>query len=129
MSITIQIPTDIEKLLLEYTNQKGLPIDDWVSDLVKQKLEEERVLSEDKLLQKINLGISSNTWKRYYVLIEKRDNYSLTETEYVEINAISDKMEEVNAERITYLIKLAELRKVSLDTVMEQLQIQKPSYD
>ena len=35
-------------------------------------------------------------------------------------------MEEVNAERITHLIKLAKLRKVSLDDIMNELQIKKP---
>ena len=114
MSITIQIPIDIEKYLLEYTSQRGLPIDDWVSDLVKQKLEEERALNEDELLQKINVGLTAETWERYHLLVEKRNNYTLTEEEYTEINKISDKMEEVNAERITHLIKLANLRKVSL---------------
>lgn len=36
-------------------------------------------------------------------------------------------MEEVNAERMTYLIQLAKLKKVSLDEIMEDLQIKKPS--
>lgn len=129
MSITIQIPTDIEKYLLEYTNQKGLPVDDWVSNLVKEKLEEERILSEDELLQKINLGLPEETWKRYHFLTEKRDNYTLTEEEYVEINAISDEMEEINADRITNLVKLAKLKNTSLDAIMAELQIKKPSYD
>lgn len=83
MSIIIQIPTDIEKYLLDYTNQKGLPVDDWVSDLVKQKLEEERILSKDELLQKINIGLDAEIWERYHLLKTKRNNYTLTKEEYI----------------------------------------------
>jgi hypothetical protein len=59
-------------------------------------------------------------------LIEKRDNLTLSETEQTELIRISDQIEEANAERLTHLIELANLRNVDLDDLMETLGLKVP---
>jgi hypothetical protein len=84
--------------------------------------------TEAQLLRKINEGLPAATWKRYRDLVAKRRAETLTVTEHVELISISDQIEEKNAERIGYLVELAQLRNTTLDEVMIQLGIVSPGY-
>jgi len=79
--------------------------------------------TEAELLLKINQWFPEETWRRYRELIEKRDDFTLTEAEYAELLDLSYEVEAANVERIKGLIELATLRGVSLDEVMDQLGI------
>ena len=127
MSIILNIAPELEKHLLAMTAKKGIDIDKYVNLLIEDKLKETQQI-EAELLQKINLGIEENTWVKYYKLIEKRDNYTLSETEQIELIKISNEIEEANAERLTHLIELANLRNVDLDDLMETLGLKVPKY-
>lgn len=83
---------------------------------------------ESELLQQINQGLSAQTWQHYHELIAKRQAEILTPEEHTELISISEQIEKANARRLGYLIELAQLRQVSLETVMEQLGIQAPRY-
>jgi hypothetical protein len=85
-------------------------------------------LSESELLQRINQGLAEETWARYERLKDKREADSLTADEYEELLAISDELEQFNAERIRALGELAVLRHVSLEALMASLGINTPSY-
>lgn len=127
MSIILNIAPELEKHLLAMTAKKGIDIDKYVNLLIEDKLKETQQI-EAELLQKINLGIEENTWVKYYKLIEKRDNYTLSEMEQIELIKISNEIEEANAERLTHLIELANLRNVDLDDLMETLGLKVPKY-
>lgn len=86
-----------------------------------QQLEE----TENSLLMKINTGLGQDIWEAYHHLIKKRDNRNLSSTEHQELIAYSDLIEETNARRMRYLLELARLRKISLDTLMMDLGIKK----
>lgn len=86
-------------------------------------MEPEKENKESDLLQKIGLGIPVATWKRYNYLKDLRDREQLGLEEHAELIRISDQIEEVNTERMKYLVELAKLRNVPLRELMETLGI------
>jgi hypothetical protein len=80
---------------------------------------------EADLLQQINQGISLTARQRYTSLNQKMLNKTLTPEENQELGVLIDQIEQADAERLTYLIELAQLRGVALDTLMGQLGIRR----
>jgi pantothenate kinase len=74
------------------------------------------------------LGLSEEEWQRYRELVVKRRAETLTPQERQELLSISDQIELANVRRIELLIKLAQLRKMPLKTLMESLGIESPVY-
>jgi hypothetical protein len=56
-------------------------------------------------------------------LIAKRQSYTITDDELQELIRLTDESERLNTERIEYLFELAQLRGITLDEVMEQLDL------
>lgn len=83
---------------------------------------------ESELLLKINQGIPLDIQKSYSNLIDKRDAETLTDDEYKELLHLTEIIEKQQAQRIEYLIDLAKLRGISLNTLMENLGIQTQVY-
>lgn len=86
---------------------------------------QERRLSrkESELLLKINQGIPSELQRRYNALIARREDETLTQSEYDELIQLTHQVETSNAKRVEHLIELARLRKISLDHLMDELGI------
>jgi len=84
---------------------------------------------ETLLLQAINREFSSETWQHYATLKSKRQAETLTPQEQAELIALSDKMEEMNARRMAYVVQLASLRHMSVASLMEELDIKSPLYE
>ena len=84
---------------------------------------------ESDLLLKINSVASSQGDRHYQKLLTKRQNETLSESEYQELVVLSDQYEQQNVERVKYLVQLAEIRNISLTDLMEQLEIPQPTYD
>ncbi len=85
-------------------------------------------LAESELLLQINQGIPATLHRRYQELAEKRDAEMLSNLEYEELLELSDHIEDFTVQRLEALTKLAALRHVSLQQVMDELGIQAPSY-
>jgi len=75
--------------------------------------------NEAELLIKINRTLPTETLERYQILQNKRNETSLTETEFQELSNIVEQKELLNAERLKYLRELATIRKKSLREVMQ----------
>ena len=84
---------------------------------------------EADLLQEVNLGIVPQTWQRYDLLKAKRRATTLTRAEHRELIDIGDQIERANAHRIAALIELADLRHISLETLLAELGIQAPDVE
>ena len=82
--------------------------------------------TETELLMKINNGLPTDVRARYWVLIGKRQEESLTEEEYEELLRLSDQTEQLQVERLEALIELAQLRGTTLDALMDSLGIKAP---
>jgi hypothetical protein len=128
MSITIHIKEDLEKWLRQRAEAEGYHLDDYIVKMLEsQALPEaskEKKERELELLQKINLGVPAAIWERYSFLKEKRDSETLLPEELEELISISDRIEEANATRLPHLIELAQLRQVSLEALLRQLELQ-----
>ena len=87
-------------------------------------------LSKDEaaLLQKINQVLPPDVQQQYDTLIEKRQEETLTSDEHQELITMNDQIEEADAERVKDLVTLAQLRKVSITALMDELGIHPPSH-
>lgn len=81
---------------------------------------------ESKLLERINEALPTELMARLCDLEAKRDNSSLSEAEAEELLTLSDRAEQVHAERLEALADLARLRGTTLTAVMDQLGIRFP---
>lgn len=76
---------------------------------------------ESRLLLAINQGLPEEVHTRYQALQEQRDRGELSKATHAELLALGDRVEELEAERLTYLVELAQLRGVSLGQLMADL--------
>ncbi|GAX37493.1 STAS/SEC14 domain-containing protein [Nodularia sp. NIES-3585] len=83
---------------------------------------------ESELLLKINQGISVEIQNYYNDLIAKRETETLTDEEHRQLLSLTEQIEKQQAQRIEYLVELANLRGISLNTLMESLGIQTQVY-
>ncbi len=90
-----------------------------VSDREQMKQE-----TEAGLLLKINEDIPETARKRFDELYQRRD--TLEDDERAEFLQLVSLIENKDAERIWYLAELAELRGVSVDALMSELEIFQP---
>ncbi|MBD2453341.1 STAS/SEC14 domain-containing protein [Nostoc sp. FACHB-87] len=79
--------------------------------------------AEAELLLKINQGIPVNLHRDYQELIAKRDDEILSEDEYQKLLQLTEEIEKIQAQRLENLAELASLRGISLNTLMENLDI------
>lgn len=84
---------------------------------------------ESALLARINQSLPHDDRARMRALIARRDDETVSENEWQELAALTDRLELLHADRLSALAELAKLRGVTLDMVMNQLGIQFPDHD
>lgn len=97
-----------------------------VSILLAQRKAPNLSEREAELLQKINQGLPSALQQRYDELTTRLQAGTITSTEHQELLQLIDKIELADAERMQHLIELAQLRNLSIDELMNQLNINPP---
>jgi hypothetical protein len=85
--------------------------------------------AESALLSRINQGLPSALRERIVCLRAKREDESITDAEYEELTRLTDRAEELHADRMASLVELATYRGVSLAVLMDQLGLHFPEYD
>jgi len=93
-----------------------------------QAVEPQLSLNESELLREINKGFPSDFWNRYHNLQKKRRDETLSDEEQAELLQCSDNIEIANVERVRHIVRLAELQKVALPILVEQLKITPAAY-
>jgi hypothetical protein len=83
---------------------------------------------EYELLIKIVQQIPKDIQTRYDDLIAKREMESLTTDEYQELLKLTEQVEQFEVQRVKRLAELAQLRQISLRQLMDELNIQSPTY-
>jgi hypothetical protein len=83
---------------------------------------------EALLLEQINQSIPIDLRTEYEILREKRGAETLTEPEHTTLIQLSKQIENLGAQRLEALAKLAQLRQVPLLTLMETLGIPSVTY-
>ncbi len=129
MSITIQLSPELQHRLQQRADKAGLKIDRFINQLLEEKTTTKAKEKQDVkkrealLLRKINKGFNIEFWEKYATLVKKRNEASLSQSEYQALLQLSNQIEEANATRIKYLAQLAALRKMDLDDLMKSLGI------
>jgi hypothetical protein len=135
--VTIQLEPADEQQLRELASSQGQDVTELASCVLKEYLHrspptakaEARVpAAESQLLQDINQGLPEATWQRYHELVIRRREGTLTRDEHEELKSLTNAIELAHARRIERLTELAQLRRISLDELMDQLGIRDPGY-
>lgn len=127
MSLVLQINPSLENRVRQNALRKGVDLSLFIVEFLEQNFPEEKpkpkTLSRQEafLLEKIELAISVETWERYHILRAKRQAETINSLESVEYAAINQQIEAANVKRLTSLIELAKIRKITLDELMSQL--------
>jgi len=89
-----------------------------------------RTLPENKeirSIKKVNESVLSDAERvRFSELIEKRQNENISESEFDELTALTERSEELNVKRLKYLVEIADIRNKSLREMMLELEIFPP---
>ena len=131
VQVTSQIELDFDEVLkgIAYLGANELEqFVDKVIALQAQRRAPSLPANEAELLQKINHGVPPKVRKRYHELNEKLHEEIITQEEHQELLGLIDQIELADAERIRHLIALAQLRNLSVDSLMDQLGIRRPVY-
>lgn len=84
---------------------------------------------ETALFARINRVLLPADKARLHELIARREAETLTAVEQPELIELTDRLEELHADRVAALATLAQMRGVTLAAVMEQLGIRFPDHD
>ncbi|HYW19495.1 MAG TPA: STAS/SEC14 domain-containing protein [Nodularia sp. (in: cyanobacteria)] len=129
MKVELQLSSDDLLKAVEQLNQADLK--QFISQVIAlqaQRTAPSLMQQESELLLKINQGISVEIQNYYNDLIAKRDIETLTDEEHRELLSLTEQIEKQQAQRIEYLVELANLRGISLNALMESLGIQTQVY-
>jgi hypothetical protein len=85
-------------------------------------------LDQAQFLSVVHRKLPPQTQQRWDELLEKRDDASLTTSEYEELLQLTEVVEDLNLQRMTALSQLAQERGVDLRTMMRQLNLPEPVY-
>ncbi|WP_204105633.1 MULTISPECIES: hypothetical protein [Spirulina sp. CCY15215] len=78
---------------------------------------------ESELFSIVNRSPSDRETLKYRELVQKRQEETLTEEEYLILIELSDRIETIHAERMNALLQLAQLRQTSLEALIADLGI------
>jgi len=132
---TLHIQTEVPfSVLLDSLPQLGLDELDLLADQVIRLRSQRKIAqnpeAESVLLAKISAGVIPLALRRRCAeLTRKQSAGLLDENEEEELSTIVDEIEIKNAQRVGYLVDLAELRQTTLDELMDVLEVAPFSYE
>jgi hypothetical protein len=131
VQVTSQIEIDFDEVLEGIARLETSALEQFVDKVMTLRAQRRASIlpqNEAKLLQQATLGLSEDTWQRYYELSEKLQDEILQPGEQQELIGITDKMEAANVQRLEALTKLAELRQTTVDALLDELGLRPPAY-
>lgn len=76
---------------------------------------------ESNLLSKINKSLTFKELEQFQLLNQKRLSEKLSDKEYAELVILVEKIENLNVSRLKHLTSLAQIRKISVRELMQQI--------
>jgi hypothetical protein len=137
MTMTIDLPPELEKHLQTEAAKEGLATDRFVLDTLEECLHRKRAgqgvphlsKAESELMQRINQGLPEEIWLRYHDLVSWRKAETLTPEQHRELILLSDQVEMDYAQRLGLVLELARLRGTTLESQMKTLGIPQYTYE
>ena len=129
MSMTIEITSDLEPLLMTEARKAGVDPATYTRDLLRKALPISApsapcvTAEEASLLKEINKSISPEEMARYEELILKRQEETISQPEFRELEEFTRRLEDFQAGRMGSLARLAQLRGVLVLDLMGRLEI------
>jgi hypothetical protein len=118
-----------EDLLRSVEQLSATDFQDFLTKAVRARAERQSLhpeLSETELVEKAQESLPPSLWQEYYALKAKFKKETQTEEEYARLLELSDQIEIQNAQRVGYLVALAQRRQMTLDEVMKSVGIPPP---
>jgi hypothetical protein len=124
--MNIVLEPEVEQWVGQEAQRVGIAPEAFVAQRLRDQRNRARQFAtlpskEGELLARINEGLPTDFWARYRELIGKRESANLSEAEQVELIRLSDRIEQKNAERVPYLLALAQSRGIPLHELVHQL--------
>ena len=90
MKIVLELPEALERQLREEAARHGVSLNQYIVDRLTDKSADQKnvPLTEDALLQKINLGIEEEEWNRFHALVALRKSARINEAAQQELTAV-----------------------------------------
>ena len=127
MTITLDVPVDLEGRLQNAARTQGTDVATFLLESVRQRLRPD-VLPEAEadLLQVINAPVAPELRSKRDALLERQAQRELTEEEQATLADLIDAVEMANATRWQALASLARLRGLSLTEIARDLEFPLP---
>lgn len=134
MTLTLDLDSTTERMLKLAASQSGTSSQEFAIDVLKDGLSRRapsskplKRMSVATLLEEINRGMSEEEWARYSLLTNKRRKERVTKKELAELCEISDRLEEMSARRLEFVVELARRRGTTFDVEFQKLGLE-PRY-
>lgn len=131
VQVTSQIEIDFDEVLKGVARLENSELEQFTEKIIAlraQRRAPSLPQNEAELLQKINRGVPPEVRQRCTELNTRLQEEIITPEEQNELLELTDQIEWADAERIRNLAKLAELRKISIDSLMDQLNLHRSIY-
>lgn len=130
MSVTIALPPVMEQQLRDDAAVQGVSVEQYVSRLVLAGLSESESkkpeeMTENELYQKIQLRVQPKEMEEFYLLSEQLRANRISEEAYEKLLMLTNRIELAHAERMRYVLALAQKRNISLEAMMLELGLSK----
>ena len=129
VQVTSEVNIELDKVLDGVAKLDTLELEQFLSQvsiLLARRKAPSLPERQAELLQEISQSLPIAYQQRYDELTAKLQANDITSVEYQELLQLIDQIELADAERVQYLIELAQLRNLSLDELMDQLNIHHP---
>ncbi|MFZ4728031.1 MAG: STAS/SEC14 domain-containing protein [Pseudanabaena sp.] len=125
--ITVQTQLPFEQLIQTVEQLDAFELEQLIAQAIRVQ-NKRKILSlpndQSLLLLQITQCIPNHLQERYNFLISKRQDNSLTDEEYQELINLGEHIEAIDVKRLENLTKLAKLRQISLNELIQEFQLQ-----
>jgi hypothetical protein len=125
--ITVQTQLPFEQLIQTVEQLDASELEQLIAQAIRVQTKRKTLsLPKDQslLLQQITQCIPNQLQERYDLLIGKRQDNALTDEEYQELINLGEHIEAIDVKRLENLTKLAKLRQISLNELIQEFQLQ-----
>jgi hypothetical protein len=130
VQVTSHIEIDVDDMIKGVAQLEPNELEQVVNELLALQARQRAISlskNETDLFEQINRGLPQTVRLRYDELTAKLQEETITPSEHEELLRLTDQIEQADVERLRTLIALAQLRQVSVDTLMDQLGIRRSS--